>query len=869
MENLTPMMKQYYGIKNQFKKEILFFRMGDFYEMFAEDAKKASKILNIALTKRTNIPMCGIPYHAKDNYIYKLIKSGLKVAICDQLEDPSLCKGIVKRGVTEVITPGTMLDDPTNTKEQLNNFIMALQFKNSNNTLAIAYADIATGEFFIYEENENNIFQAIIDKLFQINPKELILPEPVKDNQPFMDLLKKYQKEITKNYLPQYRFDKNEGEEILKNLLKVKTLKGYNIEDKLLAIGSAGSLIYYLKETQLKEISHLSKIIPIQKNDYMALNETTIKNLELVKNTKDGSKQYTLFNELNKSNTAMGGRLLYTWILNPLLNIGAIKKRQQIVKYFFDNPPLLLLIRTSLKKIIDIERLIGKIALKKISPREITALKISLIACEEVKAILSEHNTLLEYSNLPNLKRIISCIENAILDEPANDFANGSVIKNGYNNDLDKLREFNQEGKDYLIKLQNSEKTKLKTNLKIKYNKVLGYFIEVSKSNTKNIPQHYIKKQSLVNSSRYTIPELAEYESKILNAQEKILFLEKQLFEEVISFLCEHLSNIKKLSKLIAKLDVLSGFAFIALNKNYTMPEISSNGGIFISEGRHPVVENNLKDSEFIPNDLILNKDKSRLLLITGPNMAGKSTYLRQTALLIIMAQIGSFIPVGSAELSLVDRIFTRIGASDNLARGESTFLVEMIETAIILNNATENSLIIMDEIGRGTSTYDGLSIAWSIVEYLSQNEKVLGKVLFATHYHELTALAKEEGIECYQVLVKEWGDEIIFLHKVKEGSASKSYGIQVARLAGLPNEVINRAKNILADLENKNYSVEEDLLNYKSLKKEYKKNIEQFNLFPQHYDKLANEILKLDHNSPLLIKKIKELQNKVRRGEI
>ncbi len=893
MESLTPMMKQYKEIKARFQEEILFFRMGDFYEMFHEDAEKAASILEIALTKRNQIPMCGIPYHAKDNYIFKIIKAGLKVAICDQLESPATAKGIVKRGVTEVITPGTLVDDRllSQTEEKKHNFIMALIFtsklkqtdkksieivakpnKSEKNYLALAYVDISTGDFFIYEEEELNLFQAIIDRLYQLSPSELILPESIKDNSKFMKLLEKYQSGITKNYLPHYRFDPKDGEYSLKSLLKVQTLKGFALDHKRLGIGAAGALIYYLQETQLREISHLTKVLPVEKNKYMVLNETTIKNLELVRNLQDGTKTYTLYNNLNETNTAMGARLLHQWILSPLLDIDTIKKRHDIVAYFFKQSSFLQEIRTLLKQIIDIERLTSKISLNKVNAKELIALKSSLIVIEDIKTILGEHELLSNYSQeFPDFQKVISLINTAILDEPAIDFVNGAVIQTGYNHELDELRDISQKGKDYLIELQEKEKEKLKiSNLKIKYNKVIGYFIEVSKANSKYVPDYYIKKQSLVNSTRYTLPELTEYESKILGAQEKIIALERELFEELRLFLCEYLAALKNISEMIAEIDILSGFANLALHHNYIMPEIHSGHDIIIQDGRHPVVESHLTD-EFIPNDLNVNNDDARLLLITGPNMAGKSTYLRQVALLIIMAQIGSFIPAQYAKIALVDKIFTRIGASDNLARGESTFLVEMIETAIILNNATERSLIIMDEIGRGTSTYDGLSIAWSIVEYLTQQNQYLGKVLFATHYHELTSLAKEKGIQCHQVLVKEWGDEIIFLHKVKEGSGSKSYGIQVARLAGLPDEVIQRAREILYDLENRSYQVEEDLLNPKLLKNDYQKDIVQFDLFPQDFDQLAKEVLKLDINaSPaLLLKKIEKLQQKIRKGEL
>jgi len=887
LESLTPMMKQYHEIKRRFKEEILFFRMGDFYEMFGEDAERASKLLEISLTKRNEIPMCGIPYHAKDNYLHKILKAGLKVAICDQLEDPSVSKGIVKRGVTEVITPGTLVDDRLLNQlgQTENNFIMALEFDDvsvkgkkrgllaEEYCLAVAYVDISTGDFFVYEEVETNVHQAIVDKLCQVSPRELILKESLKEDSRFLKLLDKYQKDIPKNFIPDYRFDRTQGEDAILELLKVKTLKGFGVENKPVALGVAGALIYYLRETQLREISHLNNIRPVERNRHMVLNETSIRNLELVSNLHDGSKNYTLYSVLNESKTSMGGRMLHQWILNPLLDIDELVRRQGIVSYFIDHTELISSVQFLMGKMTDIERLIGKISLNKLNPRDLQSLKITLIFIAEIRDSLSDHPALSHYTTeIPSNQDMINLIQKAIMDEPAVDFSSGPVIQTGYHKELDDLRLISQQGKDYLIDLQEREKESLGiSNLRIKYNKVIGYFIEVSKANSKHIPEHYIKKQSLTNVSRYTLPELTEYESGILGAQERILALEKELFDEVRLLICEHISSLKKTSQLVAELDILVGFAYLALNQDYCRPELHTKDELILRDARHPVVEKHLIEGDFIPNDLQLNKKESRILIITGPNMAGKSTYLRQSALLSVMAQIGSFIPAQYGKLALVDRIFTRIGASDNLARGESTFLVEMIETAIILNNATEKSLVIMDEIGRGTSTYDGLSIAWSIVEYLSSPKRNMGKVLFATHYHELTALAREKGIQNFQVLVREWGDEIIFMHKVKEGAGGKSFGIQVARLAGLPKEVLQRAKVILADLENRNYEVEEDLLSHSYLKNKLAEESRQQDLFPKDYDSLAREVLKLDpeasHN--IIMKRITRLQEKIRKGEI
>lgn len=878
MEQLTPMMKQYYDIKSKFKDEILFFRMGDFYEMFGEDAESASKILDIALTKRNNIAMCGIPYHAKDNYLFKILKAGLKVAICDQLEDPSKAKGIVKRGVTEVITPGTLVEDKL--LDQIgvssHNYILTLHFsdKDANNTeLSLAYCDISTGDFFAYEEYETNVFQAIVDQLSQIQPREILLSESKKENKKLVQLIQRYIGNIPLNFIPGYRFDPHQNENILLEQFQVSTLKGLGFDNKALSIGTSGALIHYLKESRLQEISHLRQIRFNDKSQHLNLNETTIKSLELIQNIQDSTSHYTLFSVLNQCQSKMGSRLLNRWILNPLLDQESILYRQSIVDFFISDENLLDDLRESLKRIMDIERLIGRVALNKINPKDLFGLKQSLIYLKDILNQISEYDLFKEEVNdLPAFDKVIENIDTMLSDDPPLDF-NGEVIKPGYHSDLDSLREIRAKGKDTILEIQENEKKKLGiSNLRIKYNKVIGYFLEVSKGNDKLIPEHYIRRQSLTNVTRYTLPELSEYETKILGAEDKIIEMEKDLFEELRIIVCDHLNQLKELCAFISKLDVLMAFAYLALRQNYIKPIVNEQKELLIKEGRHPVVEYFINSEEFIPNDLYLNNEDCRLQIVTGPNMAGKSTYLRQAALLVIMTQIGSFIPAESAKIPIIDKIFTRIGASDNLARGESTFLVEMIETAQILNSASENSLIIMDEIGRGTSTYDGLSIAWSIVEFLSQPDRRMGYTLFATHYHELTALAKEKGIKNYQVLVREWGDEIIFLHKVKEGSGNKSYGIQVARLAGIPDEVIKRSKEILSDLENRNFEVEDDLLSARHVKEEVQTNGEpQLDLFPLPYDQLAKEVLNINTelDPHIVLNRLEKLQDRIKKGEI
>ncbi len=799
----TPAMKQYRDIKKRYPESILFFRLGDFYEMFGEDAVVASKILEIALTKRNNVLMCGVPYHAKDKYLSKLIRAGKKVAICDQLEDASKAKGIVKRGVVEVITPGTITDS-TLIENESNNYLLSINIEK--NVLAIAGLDISTGDFFIVEETAKDIFTLLSDELTRYNPNEIVVREDFKHDEQFNKTVKQYKEKLFINYFQDIYFDYDFSYRALTSLFKVTNLKGFGIDDCRYGIGASGALLKYVKETQLRDIHHIVSVKRHRVSDYLWLPETTIRSLELFHNLWDGTRKNTLFSIINNCVTSMGSRLLAQWILMPLLDTSLINKRQVIVKDLKNDFSLLMKLRKEFDGIADIERISGRLSLNKISPGEFITLKNSLIAIQNIKTALKNiRSTSHITEEINELNEVVILIEKAIKDEPANDLSNGGVIKEGYSDELDELKSLSDTNKSYIEQLVEKERNQTGiNNLKIKYNKVIGYYVEVSKTNIKYVPDYYIKKQSLVNSERYTFKDLQDYESKVLNANERIVELEKELFLKLQTNLKAYLSKLIVNANRVAQLDVLSGFADSSIKKNYSCPVVDESKEILIQQGRHPVVEVTMNEGQFVPNDLLVDNDENKILIITGPNMSGKSTYLRQAALIVIMAQIGSFIPADYGKIGIIDKIFTRIGATDNLAKGESTFLVEMNEGANILNNSTTRSLIIMDEIGRGTSTYDGMSIAWSILEYISNGRNGCGKTLFATHYHELTELSKYKNIKNYQVSVKEWKGDIVFLHKVVEGSASKSYGIHVAKLAGMPDNVIKRAFEILEEIETK-----------------------------------------------------------------
>ncbi len=801
---MTPMVKQYNEIKKKYNDTILFFRLGDFYEMFYDDAMTASRELDLTLTSRhkgdNRIPMCGIPYHAAENYIARLIKKGYKVAICEQVEDPKLAKKLVKREVVQVITPGTVTEFSM-LSQKSNNYLMSLNLHD--NLVGIAFIDVSTGDFFVTQNKIDNTGNFIENEITRFKPAEVIIPESIFDNSLIQKIFSLHP-EITINKYYDWVFDIEYSKNKLLDHFSVHSLTGFGIEDKNLAISAAGSIIHYIEETQKHTLSHIENIRFYTMSEFMVLDNATIRNLELVFNLQDNTTDRTLFSTLDYTDTPQGGRLLRRRILEPLLNVEMIKERLGYVRILFNLESERKNLHLILKKIGDVERLTARVALDKANPRDVVALKNSLIFTMEIKKRLKNIDGLQDISDkIPQLDDIIEFLDESIDDDAPVQVSDGGVIKEGYDEELDKYRKAQKEGKDWIAKLQKDEIERTGINsLKIKYNMVFGYYVEVTKANLSAVPDNYIRKQTLANAERFTFPKLQEYEEIILSSTEKVMELETKLFQEILNKLKQDLKRLKLAGNMISQIDVYVSLAESAKINNYCEPKINDSDRIVIKGGRHPVVERAVKNEPFIPNDVLMDNDKNRVLIITGPNMAGKSTYLRQTALIVLMAQIGSFVPAESAEIGIVDKIFTRVGASDNLARGESTFLVEMNETANILNNSTEKSLIIMDEIGRGTSTYDGLSIAWAVIEYIYSKRYIGAKTLFATHYHELTQLGQKKGIKNYNILVREWGDKVIFLRKVAEGSADKSYGIQVAQLAGLPKEVIDRAKQILTDLE-------------------------------------------------------------------
>ncbi|MCD6109778.1 DNA mismatch repair protein MutS [bacterium] len=793
----TPMIKQYNEIKSKHADCILFFRLGDFYEMFGEDAIKASKLLNITLTARNKgdgkVPMCGVPHHAAENYIAKLTKFGEKVAICDQVSDPNL-PGIVEREVTKIITPGTTFNDNV-LDMKTNNFVMSVI--KGKRGFGLSYADLTTGEFAATQILD---FMELLTEISKISPAECILSPEFYESEEGNQL---------KNHFESVCFFPFESFRDAKNLLinhfNVNSLHGFGIEEYPLAIKSSGVLLNYLQETQKTKLPHLHTIRYLSTSKYMPIDESTLRNLELLRTLRYQEKEGSLISVIDKSNTPMGARMLRFWLTHPLLDKNEIEDRLSGVEKFLENHILQQSIEELLKNITDIERLISKLSVGTGNARDLLALKESLKYLPEFKKVLSTVNSNIlkkTHDSFIDMSALVEIIESSIDPEAKLPIKDGNIIKSGYNKELDELKSISREGKTFIKNLQKKEieRTGI-SSMKVKYNKVFGYFIEISKTNLKLVPDNYIRKQTLVNAERFITPELKEYEEKILGAEEKIIKLEYELFQKIRDKTVSYITDILHNAKLIAILDVLVSFASVAKYNNYSRPEITQTNGIKIVAGRHPVIEQMTFASSFIPNDITLDNVDNRLLLITGPNMGGKSTILRQTALIVLLAHIGSFVPAESASIQLVDRIFTRVGASDNLIKGQSTFMVEMQEAAFILNNATHKSLIILDEIGRGTSTYDGVSIAWAITEYIHNHVKA--KTLFATHYHELISVVDNlPHAQNYSVAVKEKSDGVIFLYKLQKKSIDKSYGIEVAKRAGLPNEIIEKSSQILSDLE-------------------------------------------------------------------
>ncbi len=798
----TPLMRQYLDIKAKHQDEILFFRMGDFYELFFEDAKIASEVLGLTLTSRSHgksaeVPLAGFPYHALDTYLSKMVKAGYRVAICEQVEDPKQAKTIVKRAITEIVTPGTALADEL-LDSRSNNYLVAVYFDKE--VAGVATVDISTGEFRVIEVERARL----VDYLALIQPAEILIADEQEQffrdsGFPLRDVLLTRREAWTFSY--DYAYEK------LTQHFKTLTLKGFGCEDLRAGISAAGACLNYLKENQQSELEHITALSRDHEDQYVGIDASTQRNLEIMR-TLRGEKKGSLIAVIDKTVTPMGARLLSRWVTRPLRALDKIRLRHDAVDELHRDGRRLDAIREGLKNIGDLERLITKVITQRANARDLLALADSLAAIAPIKENLQdcESKRLQDVcAQLDPMAEIVDEIRDALVENPPLSVTDGGVIRDGYHAELDKLREIAFSGKDWILKLQTSEREKTGIpSLKVSYNRVFGYYIEVTKPNLSRVPEHYIRKQTLVNAERFITPELKEYEEQVLQAEEKIVAIEYDLFLQLRNRVASHAQKVQINAHQIAVLDCLSNFAALAVENKYVRPAMHDKDSIFITEGRHPVVEKILPFGEnFVPNDTRIDCTQAQIQIITGPNMAGKSTYLRQVALIVLLAQIGSFIPAKSAEIGVVDKIFTRVGASDNLAAGESTFLVEMSETANILNNVTPKSLVILDEIGRGTSTFDGLSIAWAVVEYLHQNEKVAAKTLFATHYHELTELEMIlPRVKNFSVAVKEWGDQIVFLRRIIEGGSDHSYGIQVAKLAGLPAAVIRRAKEVLLNLE-------------------------------------------------------------------
>lgn len=804
MAEFTPMMQKYLETKEEYPDCILFYRLGDFYEMFFEDAKIVSKELELTLTGKScgqeeRAPMCGVPYHAVEGYLTRLVSKGYKVAICEQVEDPKLAKGLVKREVVRIVTPGTILDAQA-IDETKNNYIMCIVYIADR--YGVSVADVTTGDYFVTELPDSNKLK---DEIYRFMPSEIICNEAFyMSGMDFEDMRGRLG--ITVYSLDSYYFDDAACRQKLLEHFKVASFQGLGLDAYDCGIISAGALLSYLLETQKNDLSHMTHITPYITGKYMMLDSSTRRNLELCETLREKQKRGSLLWILDKTRTAMGARTLRKYIEQPLIDREEIERRLDAVEELKEQAISREEIREYLTPVYDLERLITRITYGSANPRDLTAFGSSLKMLPPIHYLLEEMNApllkeLLE--DLDPLEDLCSLIERAIGDDPPLAMKEGNIIREGYNEEVDKLRRAKSDGKSWLAKLEEEEreKTGIK-NLRVKYNKVFGYYLEVTNSYKNMVPDYYMRKQTLTNAERYITPELKELEDTILGAEDKLYALEYELYCEVREIIAAQVERIQKTAKSIAALDVFVSLALVAERNHYVRPKINEKGVIDIKDGRHPVVEQMIPDGSFICNDTYLDDKKQRISIITGPNMAGKSTYMRQAALIVLMAQIGCYVPAAKANIGLVDRIFTRVGASDDLASGQSTFMVEMTEVANILRNATHKSLLILDEIGRGTSTFDGLSIAWSVVEYIS-NPKILGaKTLFATHYHELTELeGKIDNVNNYCIAVKEKGDDIVFLRKIVKGGADKSYGIQVAKLAGVPDIVIERAKEIVEEL--------------------------------------------------------------------
>ena len=850
MAEYSPMMQHYLATKEKYKDCILFYRLGDFYEMFFDDAINVSRELELTLTgkdcgQEERAPMCGIPYHAAESYVAKLVQNGHKVAICEQLEDPKLAKGIVKRDVIRVVTPGTVTE--TNLlEEKRNNFIMSI-FKKGI-FFGLAVCDISTGDFYSAEIKEENNFERLLDEISRYSPSEIIVNKMLSECSEEMQTIKerfdvyisnedeeKFSTDTDRIYR-EYALSDDKG-----NIVK-------DLEKRLFAVSAINGLITYIEDTQKTKLEHMNKITIYTITKYMALDINARRNLELTEKLRDKSKKGTLLWVLDKTSTSMG-RLLRRWISDPLIEVKEINERLDAVEELKNDIILRGEITESLKGVYDIERLAGKISYGNANARDLNALKASSSKLPAIKKLLENSNSKMLkklYESLDTLDDLYELIDKAIVEEPPILITEGGVIKLGFNEEIDELKKAMTDGKTWLVELEAKEKeeTGIK-GLKVGFNKVFGYYIEVTKSNLSLVPDRYIRKQTLTGGERYITEELKELESKVLGAEEKVVALEYNEFVKIREYIKTQITRLQRSAMAISKLDVLCSFATVAEDFNYCKPTVDNSGIINIKDGRHPVIEKMLPSGSFVSNDTYLDKSSNRLAIITGPNMAGKSTYMRQVALITLMAQIGSFVPAAEAQIGVVDKIFTRVGASDDLSMGQSTFMVEMMEVANILKEATQNSLVILDEIGRGTSTYDGLSIAWAVAEYIENKEKCGAKTLFATHYHELTQLEDTlEGVKNYSIAVKEKGEDIIFLRKIVPGGTDESYGVHVARLAGVPKMVTQRANEILKKIERKNVLVN------KAKEKEDKKQVSgQLDMYNFKLAEIAHELDKVNIN--------------------
>ncbi len=867
MSAATPLMAQYYKVKKDNPDTILLFRIGDFFETFDEDAKTASRVLGITLTRRSNgaagdVPLAGFPHHAIDTYLPKLVRNGYRVAICEQVEDPKKAKGIVKREVIEVVTPGIVFSDKF-LDHKKNNYLMSVYFKDQ--TAGFSFCDISTGEFFAFE----TAVTSFRDQLDMISPAEVLICKRQKDQ--FQELSghsnsSGYRVSRAEDWIYNYDYAK----EVLTSHFNTVNLKGFGIEGLNPGLIAAGAILHYLQETQKSSLPHLRSISVYNRSDYMYLDPATRRNLEITYSMNDGGKDGSLFEILDRTSTPMGGRMLKKWIIAPLKKVSAIRARQNAVEELLEHKDKRGSIRHALSGIGDLERLISRICTGRANPREISALRFSLEKIPIINSIIDTlaNDTLMALNKgLSPLTELSEKIREALVDTPPVNLADGGVIRAGYSIELDELRDLQFNAKEWISSLQIKERERTGiSSLKISYNRVFGYYIEITHTHKDKIPDDYIRKQTLVNAERFITPDLKDFEEKILHAEEKIYELESQLFNDLRMYVAGFTEAVQNTARNIAMLDCLLSLADCAYDYGYVKPEINEESKIEITEGRHPVVERILPPGEkFTPNDLFLDTMSNQIIILTGPNMAGKSVFLRQAGLLVLLAQIGSFIPAKRAVIGIADRIFTRVGASDNITAGESTFLVEMQEAANILNNATSKSLILLDEIGRGTSTFDGISIAWSITEYLHQNPQTSARTIFATHYHELNELAElYPRISNYRVMVREIEDKVLFLHKVTPGKADHSYGIQVAQMAGLPKFVTDRAKEILHNLESKELTPADKKL----AKRKKDQDVFQYNLFEVVDDKIRKELEGIDTNelTPIqALNKLDELKKKLK----